>query len=101
MKFAFEDLHFQRVEWKTNDFNEASKRAALRLGFTYEGLFRKHMVVKGRRRDSWWGSCLDDEWFKVGKGGVREALEKWLKPENFDGKGKQKKKLEEIREDEA
>lgn len=98
MKFAFEELHFQRVEWKTNSFNAASQRAALRLGFTYEGLFRKHMVVKGRRRDSWWASCLDDEWFKQGQGGVKEGLENWLREENFDSDGKQKRKLEDIRE---
>lgn len=101
MKFAFEELHFQRVEWKTNSFNEASKRAALRLGFTYEGLFRKHMVVKGRRRDSWWASCLDDEWLREGKGGVKQALEIWLREENFESEGKQKRKLDDIRENGA
>ncbi|KUJ08360.1 GNAT family acetyltransferase [Mollisia scopiformis] len=101
MKYAFEELHFQRVEWKTNSFNEASKRAALRLGFTHEGLFRKHMIAKGRRRDTWWASCIDDEWFKKGKGGVKEALEKWLHPDNFDAEGKQKRKLDDIREDGA
>jgi RimJ/RimL family protein N-acetyltransferase len=61
IKHAFEDLGYLRVEWKANSFNEASRRAALRLGFTYEGRFRKHMVVKGRRRDSDWFSVLDDE----------------------------------------
>ncbi|KAJ3194530.1 hypothetical protein HDU82_002441, partial [Entophlyctis luteolus] len=98
MKYAFEQLHYLRVEWKTNNFNEASKRAALRLGFTHEGIFRKHMVVKGRRRDSWWASCLDDEWFKKGKGGVKEALEIWLRADNFGADGRQKRKLDEIRE---
>jgi RimJ/RimL family protein N-acetyltransferase len=98
MKYAFEQLHFQRVEWKTNNFNEASKRAALRLGFTHEGVFRKHMISKGRRRDTWWSSCLDDDWFKEGKGGVRESIEIWLRKENFDAEGKQKRKLDEIRE---
>lgn len=98
LKCAFEQLHYQRVEWKTNNFNGASKSAALRLGFSYEGLFRKHMVVKGRRRDTWWASCLDDEWFKEGKGGVREALENWLREENFDNEGNQKRKLDEIRQ---
>lgn len=98
MKYAFEDLHYLRVEWKTNNFNEPSKRAALRLGFKYEGLFRKHMVVKGRRRDTAWYSCLDDEWFLVGKGGVKAGLEKWLRRENFDGEGKQIRKLEDLRE---
>ncbi|PMD19827.1 acyl-CoA N-acyltransferase [Hyaloscypha hepaticicola] len=93
MKFCFQDLHYQRVEWKCNDRNEPSKRAALRLGFTYEGTFRKHMVVRGRRRDSAWFSVLDDEW----KGYVGAALEKWLEVGNFDEEGKQKRKLEDIR----
>ncbi|KAE8443181.1 hypothetical protein EG329_002280 [Mollisiaceae sp. DMI_Dod_QoI] len=98
MKYAFEELHYQRVEWKTNNFNEASKRAALRLGYKFEGLFRKHMIVRGRRRDSSWYSCLDDEWFKKGKGGVKEALEKWLEKDNFDAEGKQKRTLEDFRD---
>lgn len=99
MKYAFEDLHYLRVEWKTNNFNEPSKRAALRLGFKFEGLFRKHMVVKGRRRDTVWFSCLDDEWFQERRGGVKEGLEKWLRKDNFDGEGKQIKKLEELRDE--
>ncbi|KAF8848845.1 acetyltransferase, GNAT family [Acephala macrosclerotiorum] len=99
MKYAFEDLHYLRVEWKTNNFNEPSKRAALRLGFKYEGLFRKHMVVRGRGRDTAWYSCLDDEWFLVGKGGVKEGLRRWLRRENFDGEGKQIRKLEALREE--
>jgi RimJ/RimL family protein N-acetyltransferase len=93
MKFCFKDLHYQRVEWKCNNRNEPSRRAALRLGFKYEGTFRKHMVVKGKRRDSDWFSVLDDEW----NDGVGESLEVWLGKENFDEKGKQRRKLEEIR----
>jgi RimJ/RimL family protein N-acetyltransferase len=93
MKLCFQDLHYQRVEWKCNDRNEPSKRAALRLGFTYEGTFRKHMVVKGRRRDSAWFSVLDDEW----EGYVGVALEKWLGDGNFDEEGKQKRNLDDIR----
>lgn len=86
-----------RVEWKTNGFNEGSKRAAVRLGFVYEGCFRKHMVVKGRRRDTVWFSCLDDEWFKVGRGSVKVGLERWLGEDNFDEEGRQMRKLEEFR----
>jgi len=97
MKWAFEEGHYLRVEWKTNSFNEPSKRAALRLGFKFEGVFRKHMVVKGRRRDSAWFSILDDEWFSEGKGGVKAALEAWLSESNFV-EGKQIKKLEVFRE---
>ena len=93
MKFCFQDLHFQRVEWKCNDRNEPSKRAALRLGFTHEGTFRKHMVVKGRRRDSAWFSVLDDEWEAC----VGAALEKWLGEGNFNEEGKQRRKLEDMR----
>jgi len=99
MKHAFEDLHYLRVEWKTNNYNEPSKRAALRLGFVFEGVFRKHMVAKGRRRDSAWFSVIDDEWFKEGKGSVRDALEKWLDKGNFDAEGKQRRKLESFREE--
>lgn len=98
LKYAFDDLHYMRVEWKANDFNEPSKRAVRRLGFMYEGTFRKHMVVKGRRRDTAWFSCLDEEWFLEGKGGVKRGLEGWLDRGNFDGEGRQVKKLEEIRE---
>jgi RimJ/RimL family protein N-acetyltransferase len=93
MKLCFEDLHYQRVEWKCNDRNKPSERAALRLGFQYEGTFRKHMIVKGRRRDSAWFSVLDDEW----KESVGEALEKWLSPGNFDETCGQRRKLEEVR----
>ena len=92
MKHAFEDLHYLRVEWKTNSFNEPSKRAALRLGFVYEGTFRAHMVIKGRRRDTDWFSVVEEEWGLVGK-----ALGEWLRDGNFDGEGRQRRKLEEIR----
>jgi RimJ/RimL family protein N-acetyltransferase len=99
IKHAFDDLHYLRVEWKANNLNEASKRAALRLGFKFEGVFRKHMILHGRRRDSVWYSLMDDEWFSKGKGGIKEALVKWLDPSNFDGEGKQRRKLESFRED--
>lgn len=94
MKYAFEDLKYLRVEWKANDFNEPSKRAALRLGFKPEGVFRKHMVIKGRRRDTAWFSCLDEEWV----GGVKGALEGWLAKGNFGDEGAQRRKLEDFRD---
>jgi RimJ/RimL family protein N-acetyltransferase len=93
MKHCFEDLNYRRVEWKANDLNEPSKRAALRLGFVFEGVFRKHMVVKGRNRDTAWFSVTDDEW----EGGVKGGLEKWLENANFDESGLQLRKLEEVR----
>lgn len=98
MRYAFEELGYLRVEWKCNDWNEPSKRAAVRLGFVYEGTFRKHLVVKGRRRDTAWYSCLDDEWFREGRMSVKKGLEGWLEKSNFDESGKQIRKLEEVRE---
>lgn len=73
----FDDLGYRRAEWKCNDANQASKRAALRLGFQYEGLFRQHMVIKGQNRDTAWFSMLDNEWPR------RKAhLERWLYEDN-------------------
>lgn len=87
-------LNHRRLQWKTNTMNVASKKAAVRYGFVYEGVFRQHMVCKGRNRDSAWFSMLDgEEWGRCG-----EALERWLDEGNFDGEGRQKKRLEEIRE---
>ncbi|KAK4061899.1 hypothetical protein Trihar35433_9499 [Trichoderma harzianum] len=93
MKHSFMDLGYLRVEWKANHLNEPSLAAARRLGFTYEGIFRKHMIVKGRRRDSAWLSIIDDEWPAVQKG-----FEVWLDESNFDENGKQKRGLRECRE---
>jgi RimJ/RimL family protein N-acetyltransferase len=87
-RHAFEDLGYRRYEWKCNALNEASRRAALRLGFTFEGLFRQHMIVKGRSRDTAWYSMLDWEW-----PARRMAFERWLAPENFDAAGRQKSPL--------
>ncbi|KAI1292382.1 putative acetyltransferase, GNAT family [Xylaria venustula] len=91
-KHAFEDLGFRRYEWKCNDLNAPSRRAALRLGFTFEGIFRKHMVIKGRSRDTAWFAIIDDDW-----PGIKKAFEDWLDPGNFDGSGAQRKKLEDFR----
>jgi RimJ/RimL family protein N-acetyltransferase len=81
-------LGYRRYEWKCNNLNEPSKRAALRFGFQYEGLFRQHMVVKGRNRDTAWFSITDGEWPQRA-----EAFEYWLAPENFDAEGRQKTSL--------
>ncbi|KAI2086697.1 hypothetical protein LOZ36_003164 [Ophidiomyces ophidiicola] len=83
-KLVFDDLGFRRYEWKCNNLNTASRNAATRLGFSYEGLFRQHMIVKGHNRDSAWFSILDSEW-----PAIRDAYEKWLQPSNFDSNGKQ------------
>jgi RimJ/RimL family protein N-acetyltransferase len=75
---AFDELGYRRLEWKCNALNAASRRAALRFGFTFEGIFRQHMVVKGRNRDTAWYSITDQEWPAVQRG-----FEAWLAPENF------------------
>ncbi|KAG8997287.1 hypothetical protein FRB95_003593 [Tulasnella sp. JGI-2019a] len=90
---TFEDLGYRRYEWKCNNLNAPSKRAALRLGFKPEGVFRQHFIIKGRNRDTAWFSMLDSEW-----PGVKAGFEKWLDPGNFDGEGKQKVRLEVLRE---
>jgi RimJ/RimL family protein N-acetyltransferase len=84
----FDHLGYRRYEWKCNAENEPSRRAALRLGFTFEGVFRQHMVIKGRNRDTAWFSMLDCEWPER-----KRAFEVWLNPENFDEAGRQKEKL--------
>ncbi|OTB07062.1 hypothetical protein M426DRAFT_318427 [Hypoxylon sp. CI-4A] len=91
-RHAFEDLGYRRYEWKCDTLNAPSRRAAERLGFTFEGIFRKHLIVKGRSRDTAWFSITDDEWPRV-----KQAFEAWLDPANFDSNGQQKKKLEEFR----
>jgi RimJ/RimL family protein N-acetyltransferase len=88
MRHVFDDLGYRRLEWKCNALNEASMRAARRFGFTYEGTFRQHMVVKGRNRDTAWFALLDREW-----PAVRTAFERWLAPENFDAAGRQRTSL--------
>ena len=88
MRHVFEDLGNRRYEWKCNALNEPSRRAAARLGFTYEGIFRQHMVVKGHNRDTAWFSILDSEW-----PARKQAFEAWLAPGNFDEAGTQKQPL--------
>ncbi|KAI1132137.1 acyl-CoA N-acyltransferase [Nemania abortiva] len=91
-KHAFEDLGYRRYEWKCDALNAASRRTALRLGFAFEGIFRNHMIVKGRNRDTAWYSIVDDDWPEV-----ESALRQWLDPSNFDESGLQRKKLEDFR----
>jgi len=83
-RHVFEHLGYRRYEWKCNALNEPSRRAAARLGFSFEGIFRQHMVVKGHSRDTAWYSMLDHEWPHR-----RAAFEAWLVPENFDPGGYQ------------
>jgi len=87
-RYVFETLGYSRYEWKCNTLNEASRRAALRLGFTFEGVFRQHMIVKGKSRDTAWFSMLDSEW-PEGK----RRFERWLDESNFDSAGRQKTRL--------
>lgn len=84
----FDDLGYRRFEWKCNDANEASKRAAIRFGFQFEGVFRNDMVVKGQNRDTAWFSITDDDWPDV-----RQTFRQWLRSENFDRDGTQIKPL--------
>jgi RimJ/RimL family protein N-acetyltransferase len=87
-KYVFETLGYRRYEWKCNALNAPSRRAALRYGFNFEGIFRQHFIVKGRNRDTAWFSMLDSEWRAR-----KSAFERWLTPENFDAQGKQKVSL--------
>ena len=91
-RHAFEELGYRRYEWKCDARNEPSRRAALRLGFSYEGLFRQHMIVKGQNRDTAWYSMLDVEWPLR-----KSAFERWLHPWNFDDTGTQKFSLAALR----
>jgi len=88
MRHVFDDLGYRRYEWKCDDLNEPSRRAALRLGFTYEGTFRQALVYKGRNRDTAWYSVTDAEWPRL-----RAGYETWLDPANFDDAGRQRESL--------
>lgn len=89
---TFDELGYRRLEWKCDNANQRSKRAAERFGFTPEGVFRKHSVVKGHNRDTAWFSLLDDEW-----SANKAIFEAWLAPENFDEQGRQRRSMDEIR----
>jgi RimJ/RimL family protein N-acetyltransferase len=88
---AFEELGYRRLEWKCDALNEASRRAAVRFGFRFEGVFRRHMVVKGRSRDTAWFAITDNEWPAVAAG-----FRAWLAPENFDADCRQRQSLREL-----
>jgi len=91
MKYVFDDLGYRRYEWKCNSLNQASCNAALRLGFKFEGTFRQSSVFKNRNRDTAWFSIIDSEWPEI-----KARFEHWLDPNNFDEKGQQITKLNEI-----
>jgi RimJ/RimL family protein N-acetyltransferase len=90
-RYAFETLGYRRYEWKCDAFNAASRRAALRFGFSFEGIFRDHMIIKGRSRDTAWFAMLEPEW-----PARKAAFEGWLAPENFSADGWQKRRLAEF-----
>ena len=90
-RHVFDDLGYRRYEWKCNAENMPSRRAAQRLGFTFEGIFRQHMVIKGRNRDTAWFAILDSEW-----PARKRAFEVWLDPANFDEAGRQHASLSKI-----
>jgi RimJ/RimL family protein N-acetyltransferase len=91
-RYVFEDLGYRRYEWKCHNDNTPSKRAAERFGFSFEGIFRQHMIAKGANRDTAWYSIIDKEW-----PALRSAYEGWLDPANFDRDGTQKRRLEDFR----
>jgi RimJ/RimL family protein N-acetyltransferase len=91
-RHAFDELGYRRLEWKCNALNIPSRSAAERFGFTFEGIFRKHYVVKGRNRDTVWYAIVDDDW-----PAARAGFEAWLDPANFDEEGRQRHSLAELR----
>ncbi|MGU3467023.1 GNAT family N-acetyltransferase [Methylobacterium sp. C33D] len=92
MARAFDELGYRRYEWKCDSLNAPSRAAALRLGFTFEGIFRNAVVVKGRSRDTAWFSITESEWPQV-----RAGFAAWLDPSNFDGAGRQRRGLADLR----
>lgn len=93
-KHVFEDLGYRRYEWKCHNANAASKRAAERYGFQFEGVFRQHVISRGKNRDTAWYSMIDVEW-----PALAEAFARWLSTDNFDPHGVQIRSLQEIRAD--
>ena len=85
---VFDALGYRRFEWKCNDRNEPSTRAARRFGFAFEGVFRQHMIIKGENRDTAWFSIIDGEW-----PALKTRFAAWLDPGNFDAQGIQKRAL--------
>lgn len=91
-QYVFETLGFRRFEWKCDAQNLPSRAAALRFGFTFEGISRQHMVIKGFNRDTAWYSILDSEW-----GNLKTMFTGWLASENFDSQGRQRSRLQDFR----
>ena len=91
-RYVFDELGYRRYEWKCDSLNAGSRRAADRYGFVFEGIFRQHMVIKNRNRDTAWYSITDAEWPLR-----RAAFEVWLSPDNFDSDHRQRRSLVEIR----
>lgn len=87
-RYAFDTLGYRRYEWKCDALNAPSRRAALRFGFQFEGVFRRHLIVKGRSRDTAWYAITDDDWPRL-----RAAYQRWLDPGNFDADGVQRSAL--------
>lgn len=92
-QYAFDELGYRRFEWKCDSRNEPSRRAAGRFGFSFEGIFRQHMVNKGQNRDTAWFAMVDSEW-----PAIKAAFVRWLEPGNFDERGRQKIRLEDLRQ---
>jgi RimJ/RimL family protein N-acetyltransferase len=90
-RHVFDDLGYRRLEWKCNSLNAASRAAAKRFGFTFEGIFRNHLIVKGRNRDTAWFAITDADW-----PAIRSGFEAWFDPANFDGDGRQRRRLAEL-----
>ena len=91
MRRAFDEVGYRRYEWKCDSLNAPSRKAAARLGFTFEGVFRQALVYRNRNRDTAWYSMLDSEW-----PARKAAFEEWLAPENFDEAGIQRRTLQEL-----
>ena len=92
-RHVFDDLGYRRLEWKCNALNERSRAAAERFGFTFEGVFRNHMVVKGKNRDTAWYAITNEDW-----PAIRRVFERWLDPGNFDPDGRQRQPMSFFRE---
>jgi RimJ/RimL family protein N-acetyltransferase len=91
-QYVFDKLGYRRFEWKCDSRNAPSRRAALRFGFTFEGIFRQHMVLKGQNRDTAWFAMVDSDW-----PAIKAAFARWLEAGNFDEHGQQKARLEDFR----
>ena len=91
-RYALEELSYRRFEWKCDSLNAPSRRAAERFGFRFEGVFRRDFIVKGRSRDTAWYAMTEEDWPRI-----RAGFERWLAPDNFDGEGRQRRSLSELR----